>query len=66
MIYQWLKEKVKFQSRVSKLKKKHEAFRQVSGSAEEVDMEIKEKMQATDLAMAEMESLNQNLICQEA
>ena len=50
----------------SKLKKKLEAFRQVSGSAEEVDMEIKEKMQATDLAMAEMESLNQNLICQEA
>ncbi|KAK7836754.1 factor of dna methylation 3 [Quercus suber] len=59
------KEKVKFQSRVSKLKKKLEAFRQVSGSAEEVDKEIKEKMQATELAMAEMESLNQNLIAKE-
>ena len=65
MIYQWQKEKVKFQSRVSKLKKKLEALRQVSGSAEEVDMEIKEKMQATEVAMAEMESLNQNLIAKE-
>ncbi|XP_050290900.1 factor of DNA methylation 3-like isoform X2 [Quercus robur] len=59
------KEKVKFQSRVSKLKRKLEAFRQVSGSADEVDMEIKEKMQATEVAMAEMESLNQNLIAKE-
>ena len=56
---------MKFQSRVSKLKKKHEAFRQVSGSAEEVDIEIKEKTQTTEVAMAEMESLNQNLIAKE-
>ena len=63
MIYQWQKETEKLQSRASKLEKKLE---------EEVGMEVKEKMQAIELALklkeealADMKSLNQNLLAKE-
>ena len=62
MIYQWQKETGKLQSRASKLEKKLE---------EEVGMEVKEKMQASEAlklkeeALADMKSHNQNRIAKE-
>ncbi|GMY10885.1 factor of DNA methylation 4-like isoform X3 [Fagus crenata] len=67
-----VKENGKLQSRVSELEKKLDHVKQAWDSVEEVDMEVKKKMQAIELAMkfkeealAEMAALNQNLIAKE-
>ena len=72
MIYQWQKENGKLQSRVSELEKKLDHVKQAWDSVEEVDMEVKKKMQAIELALkfkeealAEMAALKQNLIAKE-